>query len=94
MSEKNISDTSNIDEKKLFKYQTTDLYLASYLLSAGFNFSCKRNPNNKTVFSFESINDPNLYVNEYLTGKAKCDPLALVNAIKNLKNLIFNLKVD
>ena len=90
-------DTNKVDshdftkDVKIYNYETTDLYLASYLLSLGFNFSYKKTQNNKTVFNFESIKDPNLYVNEYLVGKAKSDPLALVNAIKNLKNLLFNI---
>jgi len=77
-------------EKSLYNYHTGDLYLASYLLSKGFDFSFKKN-NNKTIFIFESVEDLNSHVNEYLTGRAKCDPLALVNAIKNLKNLLFNI---
>jgi len=87
MKKENQSDD---EEKSVSKYHTGDLYLASYLLSKGFDFSFKKN-NNKTIFFFESEKDLNSHVNEYLTGKAKCDPLALVNAIKNLKNLIFNI---
>lgn len=88
----NISEQpENDSEKKITRYQTGDLYLASYLLSMGFNFSFKKNSSNKTIFCFESEENLNLHVNEYLTGRAKCDPLALVNAIKNLKNLLFNI---
>lgn len=79
------------EEKKIYQYQTGDLYLSAYLLSIGFEFNYKKNSNNKTSFYFESESDLNLHVNEYLTGKSKCDPLALVNAIKNLKNLLFNI---
>jgi hypothetical protein len=85
-----ISHSDNKGES-LNKYQSGDLYLSAYLLSMGFNFDYKKNSNNKTVFNFESAEDLNLHVNEYLTGRAKCDPLALVNAIKNLKNLLFNI---
>lgn len=83
------SGNNNVNIK--IKYQTGDLYLSAYLLSVGFNFDFKKNPNNKTIFIFESKENLNLHVNEYLSGRAKCDPLALVNAIKNLKNLLFNI---
>lgn len=83
------SENNNVNIK--IKYQTGDLYLSAYLLSSGFNFNFKKNPNNKTIFIFESEENLNLHVNEYLSGRAKCDPLALVNAIKNLKNLLFNI---
>jgi hypothetical protein len=82
-------ENDNVNPK--IKYQTGDLNLSSYLLSMGFDFDFKKNSNNKTIFIFESEENLNLHVNEYLSGRAKCDPLALVNAIKNLKNLLFNI---
>ena len=86
-----IEQSENINPNPKNRYQTGDLYLASYLLSMGSDFDFKKNSNNKTTFIFESDENLNLHVNEYLSGRAKCDPLALVNAIKNLKNLIFNI---
>lgn len=75
---------SNVDV-----YVTTDLYLSSYLLVKGHKFSFEKK-SKKAFFSFQSTHDLDLHVNEYLMGSGTVTPLAYANAIKNLKNLLFN----
>jgi hypothetical protein len=70
-------------------YVTTDLYLSSYLIVKGHKLSFEKKLK-KAHFSFPQTPDLDLDVNEYLLGKGQCAPLAYANAIKNLKNLLFN----
>lgn len=70
-------------------YVTTDLYLSSYLLVKGHKFSFEKK-SKKAHFSFQQTQDLDSHVNEYLMGSGTVTPLAYANAIKNLKNLLFN----
>jgi hypothetical protein len=70
-------------------YQTSDLYLASYLIMKGAKFKVEKG-SKKSQFVFDRTPDLSAYVDEYLTGTGSCEPLAYTNAIKNLKNLLFN----
>jgi hypothetical protein len=70
-------------------YESSDLYLSSYLILKGESFEFKKT-GKKTFFVFTSSEHLDLHVNEYLTGRGSCEPLAYTNAIKNLKNLLFN----
>jgi hypothetical protein len=47
---------------------------------------------NKSSFYFIESSELLLNVNEYLTENGSCEPLAYTNAIKNIKNLLFNNK--
>jgi hypothetical protein len=70
-------------------YESSDLYLSAYLILKGETFEFKKS-GRKTLFIFKSSENLNSHVNEYLTGRGSCEPLAYTNAIKNLKNLLFN----
>jgi hypothetical protein len=72
-------------------YVTSDLYLTAYLKIKGFKFTVEK-IKNKSNFIFEQTQDLLSYVNEYLTETGSCEPLAYTNAIKNIKNLLFNIK--
>ena len=72
-------------------YVTSDLYLTAYLKIKGFKFTVEK-IENKSNFIFEQTQDLLSYVNEYLTETGSCEPLAYTNAIKNIKNLLFNIK--
>lgn len=72
-------------------YVTSDLYLTAYLKIKGFKFTVEK-IKNKSNFIFEQTQDLPSYVNEYLTETGSCEPLAYTNAIKNIKNLLFNIK--
>lgn len=69
-------------------YITTDLYLTSYLLVKGHKFKFEKK--GKAYFNFPMSDDLDEHVNEYLMGSGSVTPLAYANAVKNLKNLLFN----
>ncbi len=79
----NISDNST--------YVTSDLYLTAYLKVKGFKFTVDKI---KSKSNFIFTNSPDLLsnVNEYLSENGSCEPLAFTNAIKNLKNYLYNNK--
>lgn len=70
-------------------YKTSDLYLSAYLIVKGHSFAFEKN-GKKIIFQFSQSQDVNVNVNEYLMGKGTCEALSYANAIKNLKNLLFN----
>ena len=80
---------SDINTTNLDLYTTTDLYLSAYLLVKGHKFTFEKKVK-KAFFSFQTTPDLDLHVNDYLLGSGTVTPLAYANAIKNLKNLLFN----
>lgn len=70
-------------------YTTTDLYLSAYLIVKGHRFTFEKK-GKKAYFSFKSAQHLDEHVNEYLMGGGSTEPLKYANAIKNLKNLLFN----
>jgi hypothetical protein len=79
----NISDNST--------YVTSDLYLTAYLKVKGFKFTVEK-IKSKSNFIFTNSPDLLTHVNEYLSENGSCEPLAFTNAIKNLKNYLYNNK--
>ena len=73
------------------KYITTDLYLTAYLKVKGHKYTVEK-VKVRSHFSFIETPELLLNVNEYLTENGSCEPLAYTNAIKNIKNLLFNNK--
>lgn len=71
------------------QYSTSDLYLTAYLKIKGHKFTVEKN-SKKSTFVFQSSPELLLDVDAYLTETGSCEPLAYTNAIKNLKNLLFN----
>ncbi len=72
-------------------YLTSDLYLTAYLKVKGFKFTVEK-IKSKSNFIFESTPNLLINVNEYLSENGSCEPLAFTNAIKNLKNYLYNNK--
>ena len=70
-------------------YSTSDLYLTAYLKIKGHKFTVEKS-SKKSTFVFVSSPELLSNVDEYLTETGSCEPLAYTNAIKNLKNLLFN----
>lgn len=70
-------------------YKSSDLYLSAYLIVKGNQFTFEKNVK-KISFIFTKTQNLDVNVNEYLMGKGSCEPLLYANAIKNLKNLLFN----
>ena len=73
------------------EYVTSDLYLTAYLKIKGFTFKVEQTKS-KSEFVFESTPELLSNVDEYLSDMGNCKPLAFTNAIKNLKNYIYNKK--
>lgn len=71
-------------------YVTSDLYLSAYLKVKGNKYTVEKNKT-KSNFIFNETPELLSNVNEYLTENGSCEPLAYTNAIKNLKNLLYNL---
>jgi hypothetical protein len=72
-------------------YVTSDLYLTAFLKTKGLKFNLIK-VKTKFNFVFEETLELTKYVNEYLTENGSCEPLAYTNAIKNIKNLLYNNK--
>lgn len=73
-------------------YKTTDLYLASYLRAKGFQLQDVEKVGRKATFVF--ANDENEVTPEmkaFFSGSANVEPLAFVDAIRNMKSIIYNL---
>ena len=71
-------------------YITSDLYLTAFLKVKGYKFKVEKNKL-KYKFIFEDSAEILADVNDYLTESSLCEPLAYTNAIKNIKNLLYNL---
>ena len=73
------------------KYATSDLYLTAYLKIKGHKYTVEKS---KTKSNFVFQLSPELLsdVNAYLSETGSCEPLAYTNAIKNIKNLLYNRK--
>jgi len=76
-----------MDEKN---YKTTDLYLAAFLRLNGQKLKVEKEKG-KASFVFKGSEELSKLVSSYLVEEAMCNPLAYTNAIKNLKNLIYNM---
>jgi hypothetical protein len=70
-------------------YSTSDLYLTAYLKIKGHKFKVEKSAK-KSTFNFQSNPELLSDVDAYLTETGSCEPLAFTNAIKNLKNFLFN----
>jgi len=73
------------------KYKTSDLYLTAYLKIKNFKYKVEKN-NKKYTFIFDENENLINEVDNYLTENGGCDPLLYANAIKNLKNFLYNKK--
>jgi hypothetical protein len=81
----------DLETENVNNYYTSDLYLAAYLKTKGFKFAVDK-LKSKSNFVFQETPELISNVNEYLTEKGSCEPLAFTNAIKNIKNLLWNNK--
>ena len=71
-------------------YKTTDLYLAAFLRLNNQKLKVEKEKG-KASFIFQESEELSKLVNSYLVEEATCNPLTYTNAIKNLKNLIYNM---
>jgi len=71
-------------------YDTNDLGLAAFLKVMGIELKIMVKINKKTLFSFKDTPERKAIVDDYFTGRARVDPLAYRNTIKDLKSYTFN----
>ena len=76
---------------EIITYVTSDLYLTAYLKTMGYKLKVEK-VKTKSNFIFESSPELLSNVDAYLTEMGSCEPLAYTNAIKNIKNLLYNKK--
>ena len=81
----------NINMSEIITYVTSDLYLTAYLKTMGYKLKVEK-VKTKSNFIFESSPELLSNVDAYLTETGSCEPLAYTNAIKNIKNLLYNKK--
>lgn len=82
------------------EYKTKDVYLASTLITLGFNhYRIERNGRQCFFIFTDSSTHPDglglidyieVKVDEYWSGNLKLDPKELFNSFKELKNRMFN----
>lgn len=70
-------------------YTTSDLYLTAYLKVKGHKYIVEK-IRSKSNFVFEESDKLITDVNDYLSENGSCEPLTYTNAIKNLKNFLYN----
>jgi hypothetical protein len=73
------------------KYVTSDLYLTAYLKTKGHKSTVEK-MSSKANFIFDESPELLSDVDDYLNETGSCEPLAFTNAIKNIKNILFNKK--
>lgn len=72
-------------------YETKDLYLAAFLRAKSFRLrDVKRNGTREAVFVFEDRPDREALLLAYYNNEGSIEPLAYVNAWKDLKALTYN----
>lgn len=73
------------------EYRTTDFYLAAYLKAAGYAYQGLDvdMKSRKATFLFRDVAQRDVL--EYYNGTGKVAALALVNAIRHTKELLYNL---
>lgn len=73
------------------QYRTSDLFLASYLFAKEHGIEGIDDGNKqRKEFIFNNTEQLQLDKSSYWDGSAKISPLKLFNAMKNLKNMIYN----
>jgi hypothetical protein len=70
-------------------YTTSDLYLTAYLKVKGHKYRVEK-IRSKSNFVFDETDELISDVNDYLSESGSCEPLTYTNAIKNLKNFLYN----
>jgi len=68
--------------------KTTDLYLSAYLMAKGYKL-IEVDSKKKCSFSFEISNQIEKDIQDYFNELGSVEPLRFVNAIRNIKTLIF-----
>ena len=73
-------------------YEITDIYLTGYLLANGMKMKSFSKTSGITAFQFEQTDKLLQLVETYYALNASVNPQAYGNALKNLKNIIYQDK--
>lgn len=77
-------------ENQQNNFSTSDIKIASYLLSKGLSFTgVDRSSCKKVVFIFEKSDKTSQLISDYLSDKAIVNPRVLFECFANLKSVIF-----
>ena len=74
------------------EYSTSDLFLATYLKSIGYELKNMSHVGSKVTFIFNEDEQREKRVFEYYNGKGSIEPLSFVRSYKDLKGIIYNVK--
>lgn len=77
-------------ENQVSNFSTSDIKIASYLLSKSISLvGVDRPTSRKVVFIFEKSNQTGQLIQDYLSDKAVVNPRLLFESFANLKSVIF-----
>lgn len=72
-------------------YSTTDLALASAIITTGYALShTTKDERGKGTFYFEASHDLSKLAEDYFLGKVRVDPLRYAMTTKTLKSCLYN----
>ncbi len=69
--------------------ETTDFYLAAYLMAENYRLAGHVRANGKSQFEFEG-NGINELLDDFYQGRAVISPMAYAKTIRNLKAIMYN----
>lgn len=77
-------------DNKIDNFSTSDIKIASYLLSKNISLiGVDRQTNQKVFFVFDKSDKTLKSIKDYLTDKAVCNPRVLFESFGHLKSVIF-----
>ncbi len=81
-------------ENKIANFSTSDIKIASYLLSKSISLIGVERPQvRKVIFVFEKSNLITQLIQDYLSDRATVNPRVLFESFSNLKSVIFKEKL-
>lgn len=74
-------------------YKTSDLSLASALISLGYPIEAieRNNPSERATFLIKRDDELDNLIQLYFTGQLRVEPLSYFNNLKNLKTRLYNI---
>lgn len=76
-------------ENKIDNFSTSDIKIASYLLSKNIPLIGVDRETQKVIFVFDKSDKTLKSIKDYLTDKAVCNPRVLFESFGHLKSIIF-----
>lgn len=76
-------------DNKIDNFSTSDIKIASYLLSKNISLIGVDRETQKVIFVFDKSDKTLKSIKDYLTDKAVCNPRVLFESFGHLKSIIF-----